>query len=284
MIGGRNFGEVWARMKARLEDRVGPREAEGIVRAVREDVFQEKSETEMPSAEDLALLEEMLNRLLAGEPVQYVTGWAPFYGYMLEVTPDVLIPRPETEELVYEILHHPAFAKKRGVRVLDVGTGSGCIAVALARQRPDWEVHGIDLSEKALEVARRNADNLGTSVAFRQMDVRDEASWAALPHFDLIASNPPYIAPSEQARMDLHVRRHEPAMALFAPEEDPLLFYRILRKLGESRLHAGGWLFAEINALRAEDTLSLFTDDAWTETEILDDLQGKPRILIAQKR
>ncbi len=284
MIGGRNFGEVWARMKARLEGRVGPREAEGIVRAVREDVFQEKSETEMPSAEDLALLEEMLNRLLAGEPVQYVTGWAPFYGYMLEVTPDVLIPRPETEELVYEILHHPAFAKKRGGRVLDVGTGSGCIAVALARQRPDWEVHGIDLSEKALEVARRNADNLGTSVAFRQMDVRDEASWAALPHFDLIASNPPYIAPSEQARMDLHVRRHEPAMALFAPEEDPLLFYRVLRKLGESRLQAGGWLFAEINALRAEDTLSLFTDDAWTETEILDDLQGKPRILIARKR
>lgn len=284
MIEGRTFGEVWAWMTERLAPLAGQREAEGIVRAVREDVFQEKGETEVPSEEDRALLEKILDRLLTGEPVQYVTGWAPFYGYMLEVTPDVLIPRPETEELVYEVLHHPAFAKKGGLRVLDVGTGSGCIAVALARQRPEWEIHAIDLSEKALEVARRNAENLGVSVAFRQMDVRDESQWGALPEFDIIVSNPPYIPPSERAHLDPHVFHYEPELALFAPEEDPLLFYRILRKLGESKLHAGGWLFAEINALRAPDTLSVFTTDAWTETEILDDLQGKPRILVAQRK
>ncbi|RMD72471.1 MAG: peptide chain release factor N(5)-glutamine methyltransferase, partial [Bacteroidetes bacterium] len=211
----RSFGDVWASMAERLAPVVGPREAEGIVRAVREDVFQEKSDADVPTAEEHALLDEIMNRLLAGEPVQYVTGWAPFYGYMLEVTPDVLIPRPETEELVYEVLHHPAFAKKRGVRVLDVGTGSGCIAVALARERPDWTVHAIDLSEKALDVARRNAGRLGVDVAFRQMDVRDEAGWTALPEFDLIVSNPPYIAPSERDQLDAHVLEHEPATALF---------------------------------------------------------------------
>lgn len=280
----RSFGDVWASMAERLAPVVGPREAEGIVRAVREDVFQEKSDADVPTAEEHALLDEIMNRLLAGEPVQYVTGWAPFYGYMLEVTPDVLIPRPETEELVYEVLHHPAFAKKRGVRVLDVGTGSGCIAVALARERPDWTIHAIDLSEKALDVARRNAGRLGVDVAFRQMDVRDEAGWTALPEFDLIVSNPPYIAPSERDQLDAHVLEHEPATALFVPETDPLLFYRILRKLGEARLPSGGWLFAEINALRADDTLALFVTDAWTEAEVLEDLQGKPRILVAQKR
>ncbi len=277
----RNFAEAWRWLESELSLQFGRREAVGMVRAVREDLFREKKADERPGAREAALLEEIAARLRAGEPVQYVTGWAPFYGYMLEVGPEVLIPRPETEELVYELLRHPEVAHTAALRVLDVGTGSGCIAVALARARPEWEIHAIDISGAALSVARRNAERLGVKVCFRRMDLRDTAAWRHLPLCDLIVSNPPYVAPEEKARLEPHLA-HEPEIALFTPEDDPLYYYRLLHRLASAKLRAGGWLFAEINALRAAETESLFSHLRWEAVRVLEDLQGKPRILVAR--
>ncbi len=276
------FEQAWAWLEHQLTDRT-PREAAQTVRAIKEDLFQEKSGQDIPSDEEIVLLESILERLLAGEPVQYVTGWAPFYGYMFEVNPSVLIPRPETEELIYEILHHAAFAENTTRMVLDVGTGSGCIAVSLAKQRPQWDVHAIDISNDALRVARRNARRLGVQVAFRQMDLRDQPAWDELSNFDLIVSNPPYVAHDECELLSSSVKDFEPPMALFAPPGDPLFFYKLLAALAQSKLVPHGWLFVELNALRAQPIAALFAQAPWQHVEIIEDLQGRPRILAVQK-
>lgn len=253
-----------------------------MARAVREDLFQGKKAGERPRPEDVALLEQTAARLFAGEPVQYVTGRAPFYGFMLEVTPAVLIPRPETEELVHAVLHHPYLARAAALRVLDVGTGSGCIAVALARAHPEWEVHAIDVCGAALSVARRNAERLGAKVVFRCMDVCDAAAWRHLPEWDLIVSNPPYVLPGEKAQLESHLM-HEPETALFTPEDDPLFYYRHLHRLAATKMRAGGWLFVELNALHAQAIESWFARSRWEAVAVLEDLQGKPRVLVARK-
>lgn len=219
-----------------------------------------------------------LDRVLSGEPVQRVLGWTEFRGLRIGCAGDVLIPRPETEEVVGWFLDGMSGiahdAVNRSIRVLDVGTGSGCMALALKRERPDWEVVAIDLSADALEQAQANAAELGLDVEFRQMDALDAEDMAALGPFHGAVSNPPYIPQSEG--LDAHVVDHEPAMALFVPDNDPLCFYTALLDWASESLAPGGCLVAECHHALVREVADCWQlDDAFSEC--LTDLQGAER-------
>ncbi len=263
----------------------GKREAESMARILLEDGLG------LPHARASGLfpfehwprLLQMLEEVLQGKPIAYVCGRCWFYGLPLHCDERALIPRPETEELVYTLLEdYPQEAFSR-LRVLDIGTGSGCIALALKARRPDWEVLAVDVSEQALSLARENARELQLEVQFAKWDVlQQHEETAPFGVFDLILSNPPYISPSELAAVDAMVQEHEPELALFAPESDPLLFYRAIRTFGESRLKKGGHLYLELNAFRADETRKLFAPPSW-RAALRRDMQGKKRFLIARR-
>lgn len=224
--------------------------------------------------------EALAARRLAGEPVQYVLGHADFYGLRLTVTPDVLIPRPETEEVV-----EAALARIVGTVapwVLDVGTGSGAIALAVKAQRPDAEVFAVDVSGAALGVARANAERLGLDVTFIEADAfRPAFTEAVPPSFDLIVSNPPYVPDAERATLQREVRDHEPAQALFVRDADPLGPYRALAGHAVRLLRPGGTLVAETHADRGADVAALFAAAGLSDAVCLTDLAGRLRIAIA---
>lgn len=221
-----------------------------------------------------ARLQNISERLQAGEPVQYVTGHAAFMGRRFAVSPAVLIPRPETEELVALALREPAR------RVLDVGTGSGCVAVSLALELPGAEVEAWDLSDDALAVARTNAAALGAAVRFVRRDAL--AAPEAGEAFDLIVSNPPYVRESERAGMERRVAEHEPAMALFVPDDDALRFYRALARLGRARLRPGGRLVMEVNAALAGATAALMRAEGYGGVAVSRDAYGRERFVEAR--
>lgn len=221
-------------------------------------------------------LERMALRVAdGGEPVQYVTGHARFYGMDLHVTPAVLIPRPETEGLVDRIADR--YRDRPDLRVLDICTGSGCIAIALARTLPFCTVEAVDLSDDALAVARGNAKALGAaSVRFSHAD----ALHMPAPdggQYDVIVSNPPYIADSERADMSDRVLLHEPAMALFVPDTDPLRFYRAIAAYAMQALAPGGTLWFEINSLYAAETQECMREAGLTDVHTDRDFYGRPR-------
>lgn len=221
----------------------------------------------------------MAGRLASGEPLQYVTGEAWFCGLRLAVGPSVLIPRPETEELVGWALQ--AY-DDRMRRVLDIGTGSGCIAIALAKMRPQWRVEAVDVAESALQVARKNADDHGVSVVFHRADALQMQGVQG--EYDLIISNPPYITPSEQRDMHLNVLEHEPHTALFVPEEDPLLYYRHIARYARHALKAAeGSLFFEINRRYGADVVALLEQEGFVQCELRRDLSGNDRMVHAIK-
>lgn len=217
-------------------------------------------------------------RLLSGEPVQYIFGDTYWHGLTLKVTPATLIPRPETSELVDMIVRQNA--GRRDLRVLDVGTGSGCIAVALARWLDFPYVRGVDISAQALEVARQNARLCKVDVDFVQEDAfalcGREGDW------DVIVSNPPYIAESEKADMERGVLDHEPAVALFVPDGDPVVFYRAIVDYASKGLRPDGRIYFEINPLFAAQTLALFTKGEWDEVVLSRDMYGKERFISAR--
>lgn len=227
---------------------------------------------------ELTRLQGHLRKTLAGVPVQRVVGWTEFRGLRLGCSGDVLIPRPETEEVVGWFLEGMSRAGATSgsgpVRVVDVGTGSGCMALSIKQERPHWEVVAVDLSERALAQARSNADQLGLDVEFLAQDALDVRAMAALGPFHGIVSNPPYI-PANEA-LDPHVADHEPHEALFVPETDPLLFYRALRDLAESSLVAGGCMVAECHREFTRDVADCWQLDG-ALTERLTDLQGAKR-------
>lgn len=195
-----------------------------MLRCLLEDALDKK---EVSSPDDTQKLNALVERLLGGEPLQYVTGVAWFYKMRFAVDPSVLIPRPETEELVEWVLDE--FDDERR-SVLDIGTGSGCIAVALKRMRPDWRATAWDVSSDALATASLNATSNSTDVLFEQRDVAEEAarSDGNAEQFDVVVSNPPYIARGEAHELDENVLAHEPHLALFAPPDDPLFFYNTI--------------------------------------------------------
>ena len=224
--------------------------------------------------------ETMLARRIAGEPIQYVLGHTDFYGLRLRVTPDVLIPRPETEEVVEAALQR--LQDRPAPWVLDVGTGSGAIALAIKAQRPDAEVFAVDVSGPALGVARLNAEQLGHPVLFIEADaLRPAFADAVPPTFDLVISNPPYVPDAERATMQREVVDHEPEEALFVSDADPLSPYRALAGHALRLLRPGGTLVVETHAHHGPDVAALFATAGLSDAVCLPDLAGRPRIAIA---
>lgn len=225
------------------------------------------------TAEKTAELNKIFGRLTEGEPVQYVLGRAEFSGRWFNVRPGVLIPRPETEELCAWIT---ADSKASGSpKVLDIGTGSGCIAITLQLDMPESKVTAWDISADALDVARENAQQLGANVNFVKQDAlnaKPEGEW------DVIVSNPPYICEKEKKDMAVNVLEHEPHTALFVPDADPLLFYRAITRLAVQTLSKGGRLYFEINPIYADDTCRMMQAEGMTAVELRSDMYGKQRM------
>ena len=225
------------------------------------------------------VLDKMLSRLQKNEPIQYVLGKETFCGLDFEVDSDVLIPRPETRELVEWIVADRKL--DASCRILDIGTGSGCISISLAKFLSGAEVEAWDISEGALEVARRNAARNAVEVLFRQQDVL-----YALPgetRYDVIVSNPPYITEKEKLDMDANVLDWEPFTALFVPDADPLLFYRKIAELGLSMLNIGGALYFEINRAYGQETVRMLEGLSYKQIELRKDEWGNDRMVKACK-
>jgi len=287
---------------AQLTPLHGAGEARAIVRMIMEERFG-LSQTDLLLGKDTTLsednrieFEKIAFRLLAGEPVQHVLGYADFYGHRFRVTPDVLIPRPETEELVAWAVAESSAPK---APILDLCTGSGCIAISLGLAFPETKVVGVDISEAALEVGRTNAETLGASnVDFIQQDVlkvllHGDSCFPGLTNsssgetegecFSMIVSNPPYVCEREAAEMTPTVLDHEPHLALFVPDDHALCFYRAIAAIALRSLLSGGLVFVEINTAMAEATRQLFVAEGFADVEVRCDQFGRPRMLRAKR-
>ncbi len=239
------------------------------------DVLMGKAE-ELEAA-DVQRLDKCVDRICGGEPVQYVLGKADFMGMELDVTPAVLIPRPETEELVNEVVN--ALADRKSPRILDIGTGSGCIALAIKQLIPLAEVTAWDISPEALRVARNNAEQLGLDICFEQRDILSTNLSVMSEVFDLIVSNPPYICRQESEEMERRVTDFEPHAALFVPDDDPLLFYRAITRFATVALRTGGQLFFEINRRFGRQVCELMRQAGFEGVTLKTDQFDNPRIV-----
>jgi release factor glutamine methyltransferase len=230
--------------------------------------------------ETIALIEMALSKLMMHVPLQYVLGKVEFMDLEVDVNPSVLIPRPETEEMVSLILK-PFLAGQpsQGLEILDIGTGSGCIAIALKRHLPESRVTAADISQAAIDVASLNASVNKVEVNFILTDILDRSQWPALPQFDLIVSNPPYVTHEEKLLMQPNVLEYEPHMALFVPDDDPLLFYRLIMELAKQKLRPEGSLWFEINEMFGKELKDLAFDQGFGEANIIFDFHGKSRFL-----
>lgn len=289
----------------RLTPLYGQQEAKAMTRMLLEDLFSLSfadilcGATEHLSDADTLRLQQSVARLLDAEPLQYVTGTAFFCGHHFHVAPGVLIPRPETEWIVDTAVN---LVTSSAPRILDIGTGSGCIATSISLALADRHCYteAWDISEDALRIAADNAERLGADVKFRRRDaLRLEEDFpaeenqggaealsdtnAAAESLDIIVSNPPYICNREAADMHANVLRHEPHLALFVPDTDPLLFYRAIARYAMRSLRKGGWLLFECNTLYAHDTAQMASDMGFATSIVEDDCFGKPRFVKAQK-
>jgi release factor glutamine methyltransferase len=237
-----------------------------------------------------------VERLKRHEPIQYVMNKTWFYGMELYVDKNVLIPRPETEELVKWIVDdvkatgNDVFVRRSmeadettRLKVLDVGTGSGCIALALKKTMPKAEVWGCDVSEESLNVARRNGSLLDIRVDFQGMDFLDEGQQTLLPTVDIVVSNPPYVPARDKDQMHPNVVDHEPHTALFVTDNDPLVFYKALAQFGTKRLYEGGSMYMEIHEDLGKDVVKLFEKAGYNRVELRKDMQGKHRMVKVMK-
>ncbi len=226
------------------------------------------------------LIEDIVSGLLQHQPIQYLLEGTEFFGMPFYVNPHVLIPRPETEELVEWILADiNSTSSSKKIRILDIGTGSGCIAVSLAKHLPEAVVYGMDISPEALQVARKNATINQVSIEWLQhdiLDVSEENNPAGT--FDIIVSNPPYITPSEQETMERNVLDYEPHLALFVPENQPLLFYERIAEFGKKHLANHGALYFETNASGGSAVLELLDHKGYQHTVLKKDLSGNDRM------
>lgn len=248
-------------------------ESIGITRS---DIIAQKA-VSLTSAET-STLANILSRVNRNEPVQYILGKAHFYGREFQVNPSVLIPRPETELLVEEVLKNTSNASGK---ILDIGTGSGCIAITLAKELPQKTVMAFDISDDALKTASANAKQLGADVNFQRVDIlKDEIHFQDI---EFIVSNPPYVATSEKEIMNNNVLDHEPHLALFVPDNDPLIFYKVIGKKGLPALKAGGRIVVEINERFGKEVCDIFIQAGFTNARVIKDLQNKDRIVSAMK-
>lgn len=269
-------------------DRLTPRFGQGEAKAMMRIIFENLKgwspvDIAVKSNEEITgfmsgKVDAVLERLLADEPIQYIFGNADFYGLKLKVTQDTLIPRPETAELVDIIVRDN---NQKDLRVLDLCTGSGCIAVALARTLPFAEVTATDISDAALAVARENARALHVAVDFRHADLL-----AGEPRgcsYDIIVSNPPYIAEKERDAMEPNVLEHEPVLALFVPDAAPLEFYRAIFRLAGDALAPGGRIYLEINPVYASELKSLAVSEGFGSIDLIRDSFGKIRFAVVTR-
>lgn len=234
---------------------------------------------QLVSEANVGKIEKVLARLKTFEPIQYILGETEFFGLPFKVTSKTLIPRPETEELVQWILDEVLYFKNKPelLEILDIGTGSGCIAISLAKHLPDANVSALDISEEALRIAKENAEANEVSISFFESDI---LACESLPEgYDFIVSNPPYVRELEKHFMEANVLAHEPEIALFVEDADPLLFYRKIADLAKVSLKPNGALFFEINEYLGEDMVSLLEDMGFQQIEIRKDIYGKDRML-----
>jgi len=291
------YNELW-RQLAQIYD-------EGEAKAIARMTYEERfgltlsdiylgKDTQL-SADSQTELQEIAQRLLQGTPIQYVWGHADFCGRSFLVNEHVLIPRPETEELCQWIIAADNHGQTRTVRksllssaakILDIGTGSGCIAITLAAEMPEAEVTAWDISAEALEVARENARRQNVPVSFEQVDalhLPSDIFHQTSAVFDIIVSNPPYICNKEREAMEANVLEHEPHTALFVPDDDPLLFYRAIAQYAQTALKPDGWLYFEINPLYAEALRDMLSKMSFCDIEIKTDQFGKQRMIKAKR-
>ena len=274
--------ETLKKLRDNLRPIYGNRETEAIIRLIfhylkgwtTTDMLIHNSDQLSPFIRKQA--DEILDRLLRHEPIQYITGEARFHGMDFKVSPDVLIPRPETDELVDIIVSENE--KREDLRVLDIATGSGCIAIALSRSLPFASVSAIDISEPALKVANENAKNLKAKINFIKADI---FSWNTDSLFDIIVSNPPYIDESEKKQMDKNVLDYEPASALFVPDSDPLIFYKRILALASDCLTPQGRIYLEINPRHASELSAMMQENGFRQVDISRDSCGKLRFISA---
>lgn len=295
-----------------LAEKFPQREAEQLMRILLEDLFGIDWNQQLMNP-DLRIdehqhhqLSEAVKRLLSGEPVQYVTGMARFDDLLIKVSPSVLIPRPETEELVQKIFtvslqcpssvdpaamsfQHGHVGKRESMaafykvgahkpfRIWDIGTGSGCIAIALVKYFVNAEVIAFDVSEEALQIAKENAESNDAKVTFVQNDVMNPTSEYFNQPVDLVVSNPPYVCDSERITMETNVLDWEPEKALFVPDDDPLRFYRQILTLAKKRLNPDGQVWFEINERMGEEMVELCHEMGFSKAEVLEDFAGKLR-------
>lgn len=259
------------------------REAEQLMRILLEDLYgidwnRQLMEPDLRLDErQHYLLQQAVKRLLDGEPVQYVTGVARFGDLLIKVSRAVLIPRPETEELVQKIC--AAIPEEKPIRIWDIGTGSGCIAIALTKHFENAEVIAFDVCEEALQIANENAESNSVQVTFVQDDVLNPQSDYFKQPVDLVVSNPPYVCDSERAAMEANVLDWEPEKALFVPNDDPLRFYRKILELARPQLNPNGQIWFEINERKGEEMLGLCREKGFQNAEIVLDFAEKPRFI-----
>lgn len=233
------------------------------------------------SEEEMNKLNNVLSELATYKPIQYVLGEAWFAGMKFFVNQHTLIPRPETEELVNWIVGESEKLKVKSENVLDIGTGCGCIPIALKKKLPRLSIVSIDVSKDALEVAQLNAHALQTDIRLLTIDFLDERNWGPLPIFDIIVSNPPYIRQSEKESMAKNVLDFEPSVALFVPDDDALIFYRKIAAFGKTHLSDTGLIYLEINEMLGKEVVDLFCMMGYT-VELRKDMQGKDRMVKAK--
>ncbi|HVG42624.1 MAG TPA: peptide chain release factor N(5)-glutamine methyltransferase [Chitinophagaceae bacterium] len=291
-------GENW--MRQQLQTIYDEGEAASITALVLEHITEQPrmermSKNEYKLSEDKEQnLKEITSRLLKHEPVQYILGEAYFAGLKLFVDRDVLIPRPETEELIHWIIEDVkkgsknVFIQNKGeadatdyLKILDVGTGSGCIALSLKNSLPKAEVWGCDTSDAALNIARRNGSALDIRVDFVGLDFLDPLQRKQLPTVDIIVSNPPYIPKKESTTLLQNVVAYEPHLALFVPDNDALVFYKALAQFGRDRMYKNGTIYCEINEALGKEVIALFNTYGYNSVEIRKDMQGKNRMIKA---
>lgn len=261
-------------------------EASAIAKAILTDVFQ-LSTTDLYASKDMNFstnqaekLEVIINRLRANEPLQYILGNCYFCGLDFHVEPGVLIPRPETAELVEWIISDRKSSNSL-IRILDIGTGSGCISISLAKNLPQSEVHAWDISEDAIRIASGNAAILDANVRFRQTDVLGQVPTNTM--MNVIVSNPPYITEAERTDMDANVTDWEPDTALFVPDNAQLLFYERIADIGKQILTPDGTLYFEINQRFGTETVDMLRKKGYRNVELRKDLSGNDRMIKAER-
>ena len=280
--------ETLAYIKESLKDLYPPSEISSLVRLIMERVsniqphhFLFCKDKILPEAEKNRI-HEIVARLKEMEPIQYILGTADFYSLQFEVNPSVLIPRPETEELVEQVIIDNEGKK---IKILDIGTGSGCIAVTLRKHLKQASIIATDISAEALDTARRNAKRNNATITFIQTDILNpEKAEMDIPFIlDVIVSNPPYIKEEEKIDMERNVLDYEPHIALFVPDNDPLLYYWHIAHFGKKKLRRNGRLYFEINAAYGSMVVEMLEEEGYKDIELIQDLSGKDRIVKARK-